>query len=1412
MANRFRAAIKGTSQEILSAGKVNVSQEESLTAESTVEVREVQPKEVESKAPEMQEQVAAPVEKKVEYVVTGNISFEQVSEFLKQKVNNKIFELRMSKIKDILNALIDYKNTHKPVMLCDSKENIPYWIAAVKMSLSKKVGDTLVFRNYESDRNSEVNNCLIFVDIEEERMNPKNYSEDDPMVVVFNFAKGTSPRVIFNSKYSELAQVGYLLNDQSFYMFENFLDEFSYTKIGPDIDSCLELFYLINNGIEYMDYNSIESAMNFIEKYAVKDTYKMLLQKMNVIISRVGSDIENRTAFILISTMIGMASRLGENVFYNMVCKFFYGYLQGRLARTDESRITEVYKLFNDVKNLEVNEITKFAAYSLGEENIRKLSTYVSDYDSKYARFYLSIVLDIIKSSDAQLVDNHLFEDFVGNCADRLVKSNFDLRTIIGGFTGNLNYMSSLIALYYSKTLDHEALRKDAVKFYLEKLEENGDSANEIRNIIFGLPKGKDLIFDEFAMKLSASNKKDEFFWQYSAQVFENIKDFKGKYFAEALQAYLNLIENTPIFKDECLKIITMASRNEVELDNSKLTAIIEEYENQIPLSVTDEKTKEVMIALTNIKKTRNIVTLNNVSALTEFGIKLEAVASYKELQALLSGNTPDLTKVSEYKYREFLEWTMNLLLTNKDSRITDILNFYKKVTAMKENGSEKFVEYILSIDKIKAISTALDSMKAKQIQFYMIIIMEYLIRNDHHWTAKEEYEKFLSNCVSGLSSQSKELHTVLDSIVDAKEYFANILVRYYSSLKKNSSEAVKFFLERSKKNGEAWANDVRLFVSAAENGFKFLIDEFKALFDSAKEKNEYFWNYNSSVFDKMPKYKVGHFSEAFEYYLKHIEGTDRYTEECMNILELVADDKVKLSPAILGVIIKEYESTIPLMFPAPETISVIEEIEGIKERNKVVVTPHLGEIIRLGVSIQSAEDAEVLIQLLKTTRVRLNEVTNVRYTEYLNWCLPHIFSKVNILENDNLIRRVFYVEANKDIFNKIYNDLLMNQIRSGKIAANKNDLIVLLKELNLEAAELCSIVISYYSKQKEKGDTKDSVGLFIDLIDSKSPEKAAELRKHLSTLKYGNGILFEEYASNLAIASNPQRFFWNYVKNVFNDISGYKGAYFVEAIGRYLDSIDGTQDYPKACYELLAVMKEDNLTLGSQMETRILTGCEMMLSLSKSYEDQEDLIREMEDIKVRRNIKTSPDMVALVRFATEFEKVKEMDDMHKLLNNTNLYLENMDISKYEELLDHFLPRAAMTVNTWTLHAVIKKVFCIEKRKALFFTKYLAILADNIENEKALGAKIFAEFIIYFFNAREQHGEDLYVQVKTTLVNMLYRLSPFVLKDINNSLKAEISGMRNKDMIIRDWDQMYTKVTPAGKQEGGLFGRLFDRR
>lgn len=1407
MANRFRAAIKGTSQEILSAGKVDVPLQEPIVSEPKMDVHKTEEKEV-----QRVEHADSFVSNAVEYPVYGDISFEKVSEFLKQKVNHKIFELRMSKIKDILNALIDYKRSHKPIMLCDFTDNIPYWVAAIKMSLPKKVASTLVFRNYKNENSPDITNCLVFIDSTEERLNPNYYSEDDPNVVAFNFAKGSNTRVAYNSRYSELAQVGYMLNDQSFYVFENFVDEFNYTKLGPDIDSCLELFYLLNNGIEYMEYDSINKAMTFIDNYAYKDTYKMLLQKMNVVVSRVGANLEEKTALILIKTMMDMSSKLGEEVLYNMVCKFFYGYLQSLLSKTGESNIEAVYKFFNNIKNIQSNDIKQFAKYTIDEENIRRLSRYVLENDVKYAQFYLGIVLSVIQESNIDVADVSSFEEFISNCAEQLIKNSVSLKSAIGGFNGKLTYVASLIGLYYSKAENNPDMRQQAVLFCMEKLKENTEKAKELRNLIYNTPKGTELILEEFAINLKEAHDKDQFFWTYLVQVLDGIAGFRQNHFSEAIAYYLDLIKDEPIFKEECLKIIIMASKNQIEIDNKALTKIIEEYENQIPLKVQDKATKDAMITLSAIKRRRNIVTANNIVDLTEFGIKLENAGTYKAVIELLTNGVPDLTNVSDAKYKEFLQWTIDLLLTNSHSRITDILGYYKSVCQMKEQGSEMYVEYALSTDRVIQLKEYLSKMNTKQVQFYMSIILEHLINNRSRWDNQGLYEGFINNCVDYLSEHSKELYTVMELITPAKEFFAHVLVRYYMNLKNNSSEAVKFFMNKSKANGEEWTDEVRLYIGEAENGLELLLDEFKILFDKVEEKTEFFWSYSRMVFNRIPKFKNEYFSNAFEYYMNTIEGTDRYIEECMNILELVADEKVKLNPNLLSSIVKEYEATIPLTFPAQQTLAIIDEIEAIKRKNNIDVKPSVGDVLRLGILIQSTDLEHGLIGALHDTDVRLDGSTPERYTEYLNWCLPNLFSKLNVLENAALVKKVFYVEEYKETFSKIYNDLLMQQIRSGVLNASKFELLGLLKEMNLETSELSTIMVSYYGRQKEQGDVRDSVGLFVDIIDSKSIEQANDIRASLSTLPNGNELLFEEYISNLNVASNVQKFFWRYVKNVFNEIPSYKEEYFVLAISKYLDCIEGTQDYSKACYELLGIVKESEEDLGSDLETRILIGCEMMLSLSKSYDSQFELINELERVKTSRRIKTSPDMVALVKFATEFEKVKGSDQMHKLLNKANLDLDDMDIIKYEEFLDYFLPRIALAVNSWTIHAVIKKVFCVERRKALFFTKYVSILADNIEMDKILGTKIFAEFIVYFFNSREQHGEDLYVQVKTSLISILYRLNANILKDINNSLKAEISGMRNKEMIIKDWDQMYLKVAPAAKTDTGFFGRFFDRR
>lgn len=1416
MTNRFRAAIRVTDGKILPGGKMEKLKEDNMLEKEESQAREMEPKEVEGeenlKSEErLNEFLEDKAYRKIEYVLEADIPFDNICDFLRQSINKDIFELRIIKLKHIINALIKYKDSHKPVMLCDNKANIPYWISAVKEAFPRKIWDSIIFRRNESKEKHQWESCTIFIDDEEESVNSESYSEEKS-AEVFNFIKGSSTSIKLDSKYSELVLVGYMLDEQVLKKVKNFLQDFNYNKLDTDIDSCMQLFYFLQNGTKNMDYYSIEKAMNFVDKYADSNACSIILEKMEPVITSSVYSIDQETAFVIICTMLNAAKKITDSAAYNVIYKFFYNYLHSLLMITEDNNFTHIYKFYNDFKSLSYDNNKGFYEYSLSNENISTLGGYICEADSKYAKFYLSVMLDAVKVCDIDFSHNGVLQDFMAECAEKLVKDNVDIKTIVLEAGDNINYISSLLALYYTKAEENKSTRNKALKLYMDIIEQNGERANEIRNIVFRLPKGKDIIFDEFIFKLAQSKKKEDFFWEYCTQVFENIRGFNESYFSEILQGYLNLIKETAVYKDECIKIIDKTVKNEIEPSNNILQPIIEDFENSIPLSFNNKQLKLLVLNLSQVKNMRNIKTSTNISRLVEYGVSLETVNSNAEFMKLINENLPEINNISDTKYKEFLEWTIGILIANKYIQIADILNYYKKVTAMKENGFDSFVEYSFSMEKINSMSVVLDSMKPKQIQFYMLVLIEYLIRKNYHWKADGAYEKLLSSCVNSLSAQGKEIYKVLDSIEENREFFANILVTHFSSMKENHMEGVSFFIEKSSKNGEDWTSDIRLYISNSRNGYQFLINEFKGLLDRTDNKAQFFWKYYSTVFEAVSDYKSSYFSEAFCYYLQSVEGTERYTEECINILEFIADDKVTLSSKLLGQVIKEYEGTIPLLYPTTEAMSVIEEIEGMKVRNKIIIEPNVAEIIRLGIAIQSNEDSKMLIEVLKNTKVRLNEVSAARYEEYLNWCLPYVFSRINILENANMIKRVFYIDKNKFIFNKIYNTLLMILIHSGTLAAGKNDLVVLLKEMKFGFDELSSIVLSYYVNQKEKGSTDSSIGLFIDLIDGENLEKALEFRKYMSSLQLGNEVLFEEYKYNLNIAANTQRFFWNYLKNVFNQLPTYKLQYFEQAIGSFLDCMEGTQDYPKACNDLLAVMNSVETSVNKTIETRILSGCELQLSLTKTYESQQDLIKEIQNIKLKRGINTSPNMVGLVKFANDFEKIKDINVMNKLLNGTELQLDSMDITKYEELLDFFLPNALLSVNSWQQHAVIKKAFCTERRSALFFTKYLGVLADNVENERMLGSKIFAEFVIYFLITREQYDDDLYVQVKTLLANILYRMSGPMLKDINNSVITETSDMKNIDIVSGGWENIYSKAISSGKQESGIFAKIFDRK
>jgi hypothetical protein len=387
---------------------------------------------------------------------------------------------------------------------------------------------------------------------------------------------------------------------------------------------------------------------------------------------------------------------------------------------------------------------------------------------------------------------------------------------------------------------------------------------------------------------------------------------------------------------------------------------------------------------------------------------------------------------------------------------------------------------------------------------------------------------------------------------------------------------------------------------------------------------------------------------------------------------------------------------------------------------------------------------------------------------------------------------------------------LLLDKILTQRLLIPKQKLKTILNKVEVGEEKLCNLIMIYFNEAKDES-ISNAIQILKIALFNKNEEYVLKFRSMLSEQKNGKELLFEEYLGDLRNSTNKTEFFWMYFKSTLIRIDNYKKEYYIKCVKEYLKTIEGSSSYSNACNDLLVLVIQPEIELGNKLDTQIVEGCERLISINKTYEEQEILIKNLENIKQNKNIETKPDRISLLKFIKEFNKVDSKEDIRKLLQESYAKFQGIDILEYENVLENFLTKALTSVNDWNTHAIIKKIFCDDKRKALFFAKYVEIIVDNI-NQNSEFTKIFSDFIVYIFNASStdnENDEETYIQVRTNITNSLYRLDSDQLKEINALLLSSLSGMRNKENIQNQWNKIYSKFESQIKNESkGFFGKF----
>lgn len=1481
MANRFRTAIKGTSEEILKSGKQKETDESSKHVNrfaSTIEEKSFNAKDIEENLDKNQDkEIQLENQNELESIsykeeeekpdhendntnfnkqnyfgglrkilqtkneenikIKEDKSYQEVFNFLQDKINSSSQEVRFNKLKGICNALLEYKESGKPILLCDLKENIVFWIEAVKMSIPLKVADTMVFRTYPNTNNMNYANCSIYINEKEENSVRRSHSEYDPSLCVFNIVKGTGSKIKLNSDFSEFVLECYKKSETELASFRNFADKFDYYVIDNEIENCSKLFRIVNNGLDDIDYIGLQQAIDFADKYGSVETKRELLEKLYA------SNISDKKLVFQVFKFIFSLPVDENKVFYHKAYSFLFKCIQNLLSSNDTDKVIEINSSYNEIVNL-IADKGDFADFVLGSDNIVRLTSYISDNEPKYAKFYLSIINSLIEKKNISWLDNEIFTGFIDKCLDVLLGDNGEIESIINSVCKTTEQMVNYILLYYNKIGQVSYNENDAIKLYIKKVNENhGKEEGTIRNLLFKNENGSSIIIDEFKIYLEKQENKKDFFWDYSIKVFERITGFKKKYFSEVVKIYLQAIINEPYYRDECYKIITLAVKEPELFNNEMVGILIDEYVNQLPFAKPDQLTERILSILSKIRIERNITSNTNIEELINFGIKLENANSLDNLRKLIINSMPDLEDVSLKRQEQFFNWCFNILSNNDNATVEEMLILHSKIKKLDEENSSSSTEFpaktgrinnlmqelknrIAKLDegnnassaefeaneqKINSLILELKNMKVKEVQYYLITTLDFLASAKHSWNDNGQYENLIKACVQRFHNHKDEFEYILNYACSSDIYFSNLLILYSNIGEEDESNAIQYFRIKSKEIGEKWANNICVKIGKNLGDSKFLIEEFKSRFKEQTKKTTFFWNYTEEVFNNSPTYMEKCFSDVLEYYLSQIENEDVYSDECFKILEIAADGIVKLKSDVMTRIIKEYEKAIPLNFPGDDIEDIILEVENIKKASEVVTNPDIIGIMTFGIKIKNEEEPEKISEILKKASFDFGRMDKERYNEFIIWCLPMICNKINVIENDVLIKKIFYADAYKEEFLEIYNKIINEQLNIKNVPKSKNELKNILSRLNESSSVVANIIVEFYNQCESENDIEDAVELFTDVISKNEHNQEMAIRKDIYSINGGDRLFYAEFSCNLSKANDKTLFFEQYSKNIFCQMKDYMKKYFDKAVKEYIKEIKKLPSYADECYKLLNLIIKSNLEVDSLVLTMLISEYEQKISMEDINSDVvKSTVKNMEAIKERYNLTTEPDITKLLDFEIKLLNLSDEDKIRNLISKSSFNLNKISLNMYERCLDMCLPKCIDSVNLWTVHAAIKKLLYSENLKNVFFNKYIEVMNQEISLDEMYRFNILAQFIIYFFNNGEYYDDSLRNDIIKNISNVLINHPGINVKSVENVIVAETSGMKNKEIIVDGWNAVSTKYL-SSKPEKGLFGKLFKK-
>lgn len=623
---------------------------------------------------------------------SGEMSFESAMNFI-NSANYRIIVL-----KSIILAILNYYNTKKQILICDTPENIPYWIASVSYLLPKICINNLTFNTYIYNPSQDKESIILGVFDHDTQYNINDKSILDKYYIYDIIHNNMS---LFNDsifeKYKFFEELQDIIKDNNVQLIQSFsdfiLENTSYRTLDSNILQAYEIYLLyrdLEEDLDDQDYlqdniDCILHILYFAENFLNNNEQKSKL---------VQTIINNLNAFskyninladfnmVNIAKLIHAGKIFADSMNMDFIDELYdfpiivliVSLFMDNISLADYSSICNILKYFKDdeqyfYENFETS-IYNVRDYSSEKISFDKLAIL---YDGISENFKLETFQNCVSLISKNYIPSDSVESYIQLVEKKSIELDIGLSITISDILNNIySEKSSYIwDTFYSLILEIPSI--DNIKEVYSKLSKiilnNGANIDLITNIYNYITKNADdttnkiMIYFPYFVELSkygkysinaiASFVEDSYntiqsnegfdnnvimlqFMSYTLKLLEIIRNIENT----IDDSNIKIINKINLIKKDISKIIHKLDRNLILIDLYENQDQMNEYSSLEPmLSKNNIGCNTLYIArIINYKNIKGIDTILDI-----YGVK--AIALNTNI-VLITTNSKDLFKI----------------------------------------------------------------------------------------------------------------------------------------------------------------------------------------------------------------------------------------------------------------------------------------------------------------------------------------------------------------------------------------------------------------------------------------------------------------------------------------------------------------------------------------------------------------------------------------------------------------------------------------------------------------------------------------------------------------------------------------------------------------------------------------------